>query len=58
MTGVKRRLIAHIEIAKRAERRQVADIDKGIVWHGSSLSSTVSVRMPGGKIGGERRSAF
>jgi hypothetical protein len=37
MTGVERHLIAHIEIAKRAERRQVADIDKGIVWHGSSL---------------------
>src|SRR5262249_54754693 len=43
VTGVKRRLIAHVEIAQRAERRQVADIDKRIVWHGSSLSPTVSV---------------
>jgi hypothetical protein len=33
MTGIKRHLIAHIEIAQRAERRQIADIDKGIVWH-------------------------
>ena len=33
MTGVKRRLIAHIEIAQRAERRQAADVDKRIVWH-------------------------
>jgi hypothetical protein len=38
MTGIKRRLIAHIEIAQRAERPQAADIDKGIVWH-RSLSS-------------------
>src|SRR5205807_9380381 len=37
MTGIKCRLIAHIEIAQRAERRQVADIDKGIVWHRRSL---------------------
>jgi hypothetical protein len=37
ITGVKRRLIAHVEITERAERRQVADVDKGIVWHGSSL---------------------
>ena len=33
MTGIKRRLIADIETAQRAERGQVADIDKGIVWH-------------------------
>jgi hypothetical protein len=31
MTGIKRRLIADIEITKRTERGQVADIDKGIV---------------------------
>jgi hypothetical protein len=33
MSGIKRRLIAHIEITERTERGQVADIDKGIVWH-------------------------
>ena len=33
MTGTERRLVAHIEVAQRAERRQIADIDKGIVWH-------------------------
>jgi hypothetical protein len=33
MTGIERRLIAHIEITQPAEGGQVADIDKGIVWH-------------------------
>src|SRR3954464_11962714 len=33
MAGFERRLVAYIEIAQRAERRQVTDIDKGIVHH-------------------------
>ena len=33
----KRRLIAHVEVMKRAERGQVADIDKRIVWHQKPL---------------------
>jgi hypothetical protein len=55
MTGVKRRRIAHIEIAQRVERRQVADIDKGIAFGMAALSPR---RLASTRIGGERRSAF
>jgi hypothetical protein len=38
VSRIKCRPIAHIEIPQRAERTQVADIDKGIVWHRRPLS--------------------
>ena len=50
MTRIKRRLIAHIEITQRAERRQVADTDKGIGWHCGPL--LLSRARQGGEVGG------